>query len=443
MRRLIGLKDFVHDAIRRTTNLVEETHEGAAAKPVRLLSQIPELKDAVQAVDAVRRGVASLVFESIRATNEGFRVIEDASLSAMTAVIGSDAMEATAQKIAQKFETPLRSDAIGSPGWLVDSAQGVLNGAVGDALGAAGNGLSIELGIYSEGVHVSPEWWAAEVAEPSDTIAVFVHGLGCTEWSWSFDAEALHGDPAVNFGTLLRRDFGFTPLYVRYNTGLHVSENGQKLSRLLSDVMRACPRASRLVLIGHSMGGLVVRSAAYYGKAAGASWASSLTHVFCIGSPHLGAPLEKAGNVLASVLAFFDVAGAQVPAKILNGRSSGIKDLRFGYVVDEDWKDRDPDALLEDNRRNIPFADGVLYCFVAGTLARDPLHPLNEALGDVLVRLPSASGHHPEPARRIPFHIGHIAGGVHHLALGNHPDVYAQIARVLQDQLSPTRVRSA
>jgi pimeloyl-ACP methyl ester carboxylesterase len=433
MRRLLGLKDFVHDAIRRTTDLVEETHEAGAAKPVRVLSQIPELKGAVEAVDVVRRGVASLVFDSIRATNDGVRIIEDAGIAAVTAVVGRDVMESTAQKIARSFETPLRSDAIGSPGWLVDSAQGVLNGVMGDALGAIGNTLSIELGAYRDGVHVSPQEWAASVETPSDTLVVFVHGLGCTEWSWTFDAEALHGDAGVNFGTLLARDFGFTPLYIRYNTGLHVSDNGQKLARFLNDIVQAYP-AKRILLVGHSMGGLVVRSAAHYGKATAAPWASALTHVFCIGSPNLGAPLEKAGNVLASVLALFDVAGTQVPAKILNGRSSGIKDLRFGYVVDEDWKDKDPDALLEDNRQSIPFVDGVLYCFVAGTLSKDPSHKVNDFLGDVLVRLPSASGHAPAPARRIPFHIGHVVGGVHHLALGNHPDVYAQIARVLRGE---------
>ena len=443
MKRLLGLKEFVHDAIRRTTDLVQETHEGGAAKPVRLLSQIPELKTAVEAVDTVRRGVASVVFDSIRATNEGVRVIEDAGIAAVTAVVGKDVMDATAQKLAKTFETPLRSDAIGTPGWLVDSAQGVLNGALGDALGAAGNALSIELGVYEKGAHVTPEEWAKIVANPSSTLVVFVHGLGCTEWSWSFDAQALHGDAAVNFGTLLAKDFGFTPVYVRYNTGLHVSENGQKLSALLGELLQAYPVASRVVLVGHSMGGLVVRSAAHYGKALGAPWTKALTHVFCIGSPHLGAPLEKAGNVLASVLALFDVAGTQVPAKILNGRSSGIKDLRFGYVVDEDWKDRDPDALLEDNRQSIPFADGVLYCFVAGTLARDPEHPLNDVLGDVLVRLPSAGGHAPEPARRIPFHIGHVVRGVHHLALGNHPDVYAQIARVLRGEVPSQSEKTA
>jgi hypothetical protein len=149
-----------------------------------------------------------------------------------------------------------------------------------------------------------------------------------------------------------------------------------------------------------------------------------VTHLFCIGSPHFGAPLEKATNVLASVLRFFDTPGTQVPAKILNTRSSGIKDLRFGYITDEDWKDKDPDAFLEDNRTDIPFVPSVLYCFVASTLTRDPNHPVSVLFGDVLVRLPSAAGWHQEPARHIPFHRGSVLGGIHHLELMNHPEVY-------------------
>ena len=112
---------------------------------------------------------------------------------------------------------------------------------------------------------------------------------------------------------------------------------------------------------------------------------------------------------------------------VLNARSAGIKDLRFGYVVDEDWRGKDPDARLEDNRRDIPFVDGATYYFVAASLTRDPDHPLGQLLGDALVRLPSAAGRAPQPARRIPFHLGRTFGGIGHLTLQNHPDVYAAI----------------
>ena len=85
--------------------------------------------------------------------------------------------------------------------------------------------------------------------------------------------------------------------HVRYNTGLHVSENGRGLARLLDEMVEEWPcQLEELVLIGHSMGGLVARSACHYG----ASWTDRVRHVFCLGSPHLGADLEKGANVLGS-----------------------------------------------------------------------------------------------------------------------------------------------
>jgi hypothetical protein len=180
------------------------------------------------------------------------------------------------------------------------------------------------------------------------------------------------------------------------------------------------------------MGGLVARSAVHYGNLEDEEWVKLLTHVFCIGSPHLGAPLEKAGHLLASALSFFDTPGTQVPAKIINGRSAGVKDLRYGYVVDEDWHGRDPDGFMENNRTDVPFLETVTYCFIASSLTRDPEHPVGQYLGDVLVRMPSALGYAPEPARSVPFHVARVIGGAHHLELMNHPEVYREVLRCLE-----------
>jgi pimeloyl-ACP methyl ester carboxylesterase len=265
-------------------------------------------------------------------------------------------------------------------------------------------------------------------ADRTRKLSIFIHGLGCTEWSWSIFAEQFHGDPKVNFGSLLRDDLGYTPLYVRYNTGKHVSENGEELARLLGELVLNYPEpVDELILIGHSMGGLVARSAAHYAALSRAPWIEQLKSVFCIGSPHHGALLEQGANVLTSILAAFDTPGTQIPAKILNLRSSGIKDLRFGYVVHEDWRDRDVDAFLSDQRGDLALVDGVGYYFIASTILRDPEHPLAELLGDCLVFLPSASGRHGKPERCVPFKIGKVFSGMHHMHLGNHPDVYEQI----------------
>jgi pimeloyl-ACP methyl ester carboxylesterase len=189
-----------------------------------------------------------------------------------------------------------------------------------------------------------------------------------------------------------------------------------------------------IALIGYSMGGLVVRSAAHYAAAQKRPWLARLKHIVCIGSPHLGAPLEKASNVLSSLLGMVEVAGTQVPKKILDARSAGIKDLRFGYIADEDWTDKDPDALLTDASRDVPLVDGVSYAFIAASLLAEGERG-GSLVGDIMVRLPSATGRGGAGTRQLEFHMGHIVYGVNHLGLLNHPDVYTQLRAFLEDKI--------
>jgi pimeloyl-ACP methyl ester carboxylesterase len=259
-------------------------------------------------------------------------------------------------------------------------------------------------------------------------VCVFVHGLMCTEMSWHIGAEKFYNDPAVNFGSQLKADLGYTPLFVRYNTGRHISENGKRFSDLMSQLIDTYPvDIEEIVLIGHSMGGLVSRSATHYGNQKNAPWLKQLRHVVCVGSPHLGAPLEKAVNILGSLLRAFNHPGTQAPAQILNSRSAGIKDLRFGYTIDDEWIDKDPDAFFKDNRLNLPLVDDVGYYYIAATVTADPKHPMGLFIGDIMVRVPSAAGHAADPARRIPFRSGLVFSGMDHLHMANHPDVYKVI----------------
>ena len=88
-------------------------------------------------------------------------------------------------------------------------------------------------------------------------ICVLVHGLMSTESIWGFA-----NDPSTTYGTLLADDHDVTVLSVRYNTGRHISTNGRELAHLLNHLVSAWPvRVREVNLIGHSMGGLVVRSA--------------------------------------------------------------------------------------------------------------------------------------------------------------------------------------
>jgi len=255
---------------------------------------------------------------------------------------------------------------------------------------------------------------------------VFVHGLCETDEAWRIVPVVRDELHRGSYGTRLREDLGYTPLYLRYNTGLHISDNGRRLSELLDDVVRSWPVAvEEVVLVGHSMGGLVARSACHYGDRDGAVWTRSLRHVFCLGSPHLGAPLEKAANAAGYALA--RLPETRPLARIVNGRSVGIKDLRFGSCVEEDWCDCDADEFMKDRCREVPFLDCATYYFVGATLSRSQDSPIGSLVGDLLVRYPSASG--AGRKRRIPFTIDHgrHVGGANHFQLLNHPAVYEQI----------------
>lgn len=436
MRRLIGLKNLIHDAIEKTTDLVEETHEAVFSRHVELLSQLPAAKEGVQAADAARKLTTKAIYETIRATNRGVRLLGDAGVEVSVRTAEQLGGKEAVASVQNALRAELGPRAVEALSIAADAAEGALNGFIGDFLRDRGSELQVEMAFRKDGepLALDSSTLEAALAPTSDRLCIFVHGLSCTEHAWGFLSDKFHGRPGVTFGGLLQAELGYTPLFVRYNTGLHVSENGRQLALLIDDLVSSYPKPVReIVLIGHSMGGLVVRSAAHYGNVHGASWVSRLTHVFTIGAPHLGAPLEKGAGLLAALLHYFPTAGTRVPAKILNARSSGIKDLRFGYVLDEEWAGKDPNGLT-DERQHVPFVDWALYCTIGSCLTRDPDHPLSVLVGDVLVRIPSAQGHAPEPERRIPFHLGTVIGGAHHLETMNHPDVYAQIRRWLLEE---------
>jgi pimeloyl-ACP methyl ester carboxylesterase len=408
VRRLRGVKALVHDAVDATAELVGEAHEVAARWAMWVVERIEPLAEPGRVVNGVRRVSTQGVIGTIRAVNRLVEELGDA---------GMDALERRAAPAVAAPPVPMRSDRMRSAEVAADAAIGALNGLVGDRLETKGNGLALDMQLRLGDAYVAPE----EI--DADRVVVLVHGLSATEWSWCLEAETFHGDAGVHFGTLLARDLGYTPVFLRYNSGRHISVNGRELAALLERI-----DCRELVLVGHSMGGLVSRSACAYGEEAGHDWVGRLTHLCALGSPHLGAPLEKLGNVLTAALGVVEVPATFVPRTVLAARSAGIKDLRFGYLRDEDWQDADPDALLENGRTELPLLGHVTYGFVATTLTADLDHPVGHAIGDLLVRRPSARGPaEGDHARRF---VHEVSGVAHHL-IQNHPSVYAKLLEVL------------
>ena len=241
---------------------------------------------------------------------------------------------------------------------------GVVNGLQGDVLEPP---LAIPMTLSVEG--------------DGRRLAVFVHGLFETEHAWSYGGGPRYGD----------RLPGWTPVYVRYNTGRSIAENGRELAERLDEL-----DADEIALIGHSMGGLVACSACH----AGGAWTDRVSHVITLGSPHTGAPLESAIHHAATLLGV--VPESRAFAALLRRRSAGIRDLRRGF--------------------ELPLHESARHCFVSATVTRDKDHPVGRFVGDWLVLERSASHRTQEP-----FHVG----SAHHLALLNHPAVYERLAAQL------------
>jgi hypothetical protein len=281
--------------------------------------------------------------------------------------------------------------------------QSILNGLIGHELALEADPLAVRLGLWHRGEPLAPTTEAMETAMPDHTgaIAVFVHGLFETERSWTIGNDEPYGE-------LLRAQAGWTPIHVRYNSGLPIIENGRKLSWLLEEVVANWPqKVTRVALVGHSMGGLVIRVAGQVGVEEDADWREHLTHVACLGAPHQGAPLEQVVHRAAGALAKLPEVAPL--GAILDHRSAGIRDLRKGIDAG-------------------PLLDGVHHFFLGATFTADPKHPIGLVLGDFLVREGSARG--PRDIEVAVDDCVHL-GGLNHFNLLNHTRVYEHLAKFL------------
>jgi hypothetical protein len=318
------------------------------------------------------------------------------------------------------------------------TALAVLNGVHGDLVQRQAPALAPRMALRQDGRDVPADPAALRRAYPQATgrVVAFLHGLTETESSWGYRAERRHGHPGTTYGTLLRRDLGMTAVYLRYNSGLHISDNGRQLRDLLARLVAAWPVPLRdLALVGHSMGGLVARSALHQGGGtAGAEpWTRLVRDTITLGTPHLGAPLERGVHRLTHLLG--RLPETRPLARVLAARSAGIKDLRHGTLVEADWSGRDLDAPGGAPHTHLPLPAWARHSVVLATVPRNPAGPAAEVVGDLLVPPRSACGDTGDE-RRLAFPADRVLrlGGLHHLDLLNHPLVYAQIRRWLAER---------
>ena len=292
----------------------------------------------------------------------------------------------------------------GTPGtevqWEREAVLAALNGVMGDRLQQDNNPLCTRMGWYQQGLPLDVRALGA-AGTATGKLLVLVHGLCMNDLQWQ------HG--GHDHGTHLAQALGYTPVYLRYNTGQHISTNGAELSALLESLVASWPvPVTELAVLAHSMGGLVVRSACHHAAthaatqaAAPSGWLPRLRQVAFLGTPHHGAPLERAGN-------WVDVLLGSTPysrpfARLAQLRSAGITDLRYGHVLDADWQGRDRFRTRPDQRTPVPLPAGVACYAVAATLAARRSPVAERLVGDGLVPLHSALGIHDDAGRGLGF----------------------------------------
>ena len=287
-----------------------------------------------------------------------------------------------------------------------DAAVAVINGIYGDHLASTGNPLAVGMRFSYQGKALNPDM-PASMPGASGKVLLWVHGLCLNEGNWS--------QGGTNQGEALANELGYTPIYLRYNTGLPIPSNGRELAALLEQLLQNWPHPlEELVIAGHSMGGLVARSAVHYGRQAAYGWLKHLRRLVFIGTPHHGAPLERGGNWIDYAL---DLSPYTAPFTSLGKkRSAGITSLRYGSVADE-------------TRDVVPLPVAVSCYAMAATLAKKPSRVHEKLIGDGLVPVDSALGRcrKPELALNIPEDRQWLGYETGHIGLLGHPGVYAQL----------------
>ena len=299
-----------------------------------------------------------------------------------------------------------------------------LNGVMGDRLAADDNPLAVPMEFRQQGRALDLAKLRAS-GTATGKVLLLVHGLCMNDLQW---LRAGH-----DHGAHLAQALGYTPVYVRYNTGQHTSVNARALADRIEALLADWPvPVDEITVLAHSMGGLVVRGACHCGTEAGHRWPARLRHIVFLGTPHHGAPLERAGHWVDVVLG--STPYSRPFARLGQLRSAGITDLRYGHVLDTDWQGRDRFRRSPDTRTPVPLPAGVECFTVAATLAARRSPVAERLVGDGLVPLHSALGVHDDPARCLEFPRSHqhVVYRLGHLDLLSD----AGVARQLREWLS-------
>lgn len=419
---LRGATRLASDAAAGLADLVEAMHER--------ITRLPGV--APIGAPGRTRGITGLVYRSIRGATQVAGGSADALLALLTPVLALRLAKDSAGAVDGRLPRPQREAIVAA-----------LNGVLGDHLAASANPLAIPMSLRREGrsLVLQPEALQAAFA---DTFAAARGGTAVTARgdAGAHLLVALHGlcmndlqmsRNGRSHAQALAQELGMTALHLHYNSGLPVADNGLDLSRLLQQLLAAWPQpVRRLTLLGHSMGGLLARSALAQAHGQGHDWPERLTDLVFLGTPHHGAPLERAGHGLSVLLAATPYVAPF--GRLARLRSAGITDLRHGHLLR-------PTSGSGDSHPPIPLPAGVACFAIAGHLGSTATGLKARLLGDGLVPVDSALGRHTDPARTLAFDADRtwVAEGVGHIELLHQPEVTQQLLRWLR----PARQRQS
>ncbi len=397
-RALRGAAKLAIEATTGLTDLVEAMH-----------ARIASLPGLPGPADGRTRGITGLVYKTVRGVTRAVGGSVDTLLAVLAPTLAPPPGEAAA------LPSPER-----------EAVLAALNGVLGDHLAKTANPLAIRMALRSGGraLPLQRAALAAALPDAGERLLVLIHGLCMNDLQWRRSNGHDHGQA-------LATALGFTPVYLHYDSGLHVSTNGRALAHQLEQLLEAWPRPiARFAIVGHSMGGLVARSALHYGRAASQHWPDRLDDLACLGTPHHGAPLERAGQGVDMLLAATPYAGPL--ARLAKLRSAGITDLRHGNVIDEDWIAGDRFEGAADRRVALPLPAGPRCFAIAGTWAREG-DLKDKLVGDGLVPVASALGRHRLAKRTLKFAPDRqrVFEQTSHMQLLSSADVFEQLRRWL------------
>ena len=367
-----GAARLAVDATLGLTALVEAMHARIAS--------LPGLPGPEQTT-----GITGLVYRSVRGVTRLVGGSLDGLLGALTPLLAHSATDTP---------TACRER---------EAVVAAVNGVLGDHLEARGNPLATAMGFYSGGHQLTLEATALQAALPAATgrVLVLMHGLCMNDLQWVRNGH--------DHGALLAQEAGYTPVFLRYNTGRPVHVNGAEFSALMDQLLAAWPHAlQRVVLLCHSMGGLVARSALHQGALAAQPWVQQVDDAVFLGTPHHGAPLERAGHGLDIVLGAAPYAAPL--ARLGRVRSAGINDLRHGQLL--------PGARARAHT-HVPLPARPRCHAVAASTGAQTGDLQGRLLGDGLVGVDSALGRHADASRTLHFDADRQlqVQGVNHMEL--------------------------